>query len=201
VSDNLRAYRDDGPLAQFLAGALRPFVGHALSLGLLAAVLLGVAILTSAESKATLLVGGLAFIVLASVGAAGDVPGRLAWLLPPLLRIGEYAFALALGSRTDSSVLPVVYALLAAVAFHHYEIVYRLRHQRVAPPPWVYALGGGWDGRMLLLALLFALGALKAGVAVLAVWCGTLFVFESIASWVRFTRPLSLPLSTPREQQ
>lgn len=184
----LRAYRDDGPLATLLGGVLRPLAPRALALGLVGALGLAIVLaVTTGDEVAPVVAAAVVFVSLASVGAA-DVPGRLAWLLPPLLRAGEYGFVLALGIRAGPSALPVIYGLLAAVAFHQYDIVYRLRHQRVAPPRWVTWLGGGWDGRMLLVALLFAVGLLESGAVALAVWCAALFVPESIASWVRIER-------------
>ena len=41
------------------------------------------------------------------------------------------------------------FALLCALAFRHYDLVYRLRHRGVAPPRWLDRAGGGWDGRLL----------------------------------------------------
>lgn len=200
--DPVRAYRDDGPLTTMLARGLAPLRRHALALGLLGAVAIGLATAFIDESSDVLPVFAAAvFVLLAAPGAgpgAGSMPGRLAWLLPPLIRLGEYGFVLGLAVHGGSQTLPAVYGLLAAVAFHHYDIVYRLRHQRVQPPRWITSLGGGWDGRMLLVGLFFAGGVLANGATVLAAWCGALFVLESIASWMRFNHLRSPAVSPSR---
>jgi hypothetical protein len=66
--------------------------------------------------------------------------------------------------------------------------VYRLRHQRVAPPAWLDAAGGGWDGRLLAIFVLAAAGALGIGLTVIAVALAVLFGGESVLSWLRFAQ-------------
>ena len=113
---------------------------------------------------------------------------RFAWLVPALIRAGEYGVVALLGWSGGPAVLPVVYGLLAAVAFHHYDIVYRLRHQRTPLPVWVGPLGLGWEGRVLVLVAAAAADALLSVATALALWCGALFVTESVFSWVRLAR-------------
>ncbi|MPZ71931.1 MAG: hypothetical protein GEU74_01665 [Nitriliruptorales bacterium] len=133
--------------------------------------------------------GPLARAVMAAV-SRGTQPARhrLAWLVPPLLRAVEYGGIAVLGWRAGASGLGATYALLAAMAFRHYDIVYRLRHQAAPPPAWVGTAGLGWDGRVVVV-LAAALTDVYVPTAIgLAVWCGALFVAESVTSWVRVAR-------------
>jgi phosphatidylglycerophosphate synthase len=113
---------------------------------------------------------------------------RLDWLVPPLLRLVEYSGLLWIAVSAGRSSEPAAFALLAVLAFRHYDLVYRLRHQGVPPAEWLGVLAGGWDGRLILGWVLFAAGALPAGFFVLAGLLGAVLVTESVASWVRFAR-------------
>jgi Family of unknown function (DUF5941) len=114
--------------------------------------------------------------------------GRLAWLVPPLLRALEYGGLIALTAAVDADAMPICFALLGVLAFHHYDTVYRLRTQGHPPPDWVRLAGGGWDGRLLIAAVLALVGgdALRAGMLAAAIALALLFVGESVAGWIRF---------------
>jgi hypothetical protein len=116
--------------------------------------------------------------------------GRLRWLWPPLVRALEYGGLIALTAAAAPGAMPICFALLGVLAFHHYDIVYRLRTQGQAPPAWVGAAGGGWDGRLLVAAVLAIIGgdALRTGLLVAAIALALVFAGESIAGWIRFTR-------------
>lgn len=188
----LRAYRDDGPVAAPLGRLL----SRAASKGLLLAAV-GTAVLLGAvalDVPDVHLLTGTALTVAIPLLAAGREEadnGRLQWLVPPLLRATEYAFVIVTAAAADA--LPAAYALLAAIVFHHYEIVYRLRHQNVPPPAWVSSLGGGWAGRMLVVYALSLADAVRVGMVTLAALLGALFVSESVVSWVRVTRGEAAP--------
>jgi hypothetical protein len=183
----IRVYRDDGPLARqlgVLAGGQIPplltaFAGGVVTLIL---VLTGVSdlpgITISTPVVATLLAG---------LGAGHPHSGRLDWLVPPILRVTEYTFVAMVGLSSSAS-RPVVYVLLAAMAFHHYDLVYRVR-QRIEPPSWVNLAGLGWDGRMLVVAVGAMFGIEPFAFGALAGYLWVLFAGESIRSW----------LSTPRQ--
>ena len=113
---------------------------------------------------------------------------RLAWLAPPLIRLLEYGALVALAAVTDRDALPICFALVGVLAFHHYDTVYRLRHQRLAAPPWVRLAGGGWDGRLLVAGALALAGGLRVGLLVAAVGLALVYVTESTVSWHRFGR-------------
>lgn len=142
----LQAYRDDGPLADWVAGMLGPAGSHR---------------------------------------ADGH---SLAWVVPPLLRALEYGFLIALTGLAEPDALPFCVAFLGVLAFHHYDTVYRLRHQRLVPPPWLRAIGGGWEGRMLIACVLALAGVLGLGLLATAVALAAVYVTESTVSWVRFGR-------------
>jgi hypothetical protein len=116
--------------------------------------------------------------------------GRLAWLVPPLLRALEYGWLIALTALAEPDAMPICFALLGVLAFHHYDVVYRLRTQGQAPPDWVRAAGGGWEGRVLVATVLALAGgdALRWGMLVAAAALAVVFVGESVAGWIRFAR-------------
>jgi Family of unknown function (DUF5941) len=113
-------------------------------------------------------------------------PHPLAWLMPPLVRTLEYGLLITLTAFSDADAMPFCFALLCVLAFHHYDVVYRLRHQRLAPPPWVGAIGGGWEGRLLVAGVLALAGVLGPGLLVAAIALGLVYATESTLSWVRF---------------
>ena len=171
----LLAYRDDGPLARALGR-----VGHRVPpslLSLLSVAPLFAAIAAGADSDAAraLVFGWL--VLLGGLSRGGSLDGdRFRWAVPPLLRAGEYAGLIWL---TPRGALP----LLIVLAFHHYDLVYRLRYQGRTPP----ALAGGWDTRLVVAWILLAAGALPEAFYVGAGILGALFVTECVASWRRFS--------------
>ena len=185
----LAVYRDDGPLA----GAIGAASGRVLRLGEVSLTVLGAVILALAaglagEVDAVLGIAVAAVVVLIAAGSRDAHSGRFAWVVPPLLRVLEYAFLIRLTVLADPDAMPLCFALLSALAFHHYDTVYRLRQQGVAPPTWTRVIGGGWEGRVLVATVLAALGALGPGMLVAAVVLGAVYVTESILSWMHFAR-------------
>jgi hypothetical protein len=186
--NTLLVYRDDGPLAA-LAGRRSALRFGGLPLLVLGALPIIAALAAAGDDLPPDAVGlvALAFlVVVAGAGARHAQRGRFAWTVPPLLRALEYGLLIRLTAVADHHALPACYALLGVLAFHHYDTVYRLRHQRVAPPAWLGAAGGGWDGRLLVIYLLAAVGVLGAGLTVAAVALALLFGIESVTSWLRF---------------
>lgn len=188
MMDTLSIYRDDGILA-------RAFHRFSLPVGAVAVALIGLAILVvtliSSENATdpTALFGVAVFVAAGLVSAAASPHDRIQWLVPPALRLGEYGIAawLAFQGATAGSGW-TIYLLMVIVAFHHYDIVYRLRHQRVPPPSWLTSAGGGWEGRIILLSVATVLDVLSPILLALAIWCGFLFVTESLVSWIRVAR-------------
>jgi hypothetical protein len=130
----------------------------------------------------------LAWLVLIAATARGAPADRLSWAVPPILRLAEYSGLLWIGAMGGESSQPAAFTLICVLAFRHYDVVYRLRHQGVAPPAWVGDLALGWDGRLVLGYILLVALALPAGFFVAAGLLATVFVAESIAGWRRFGR-------------
>jgi hypothetical protein len=188
----LAVYRDDGPLARALGRALpreiarRPSVLLALPgvLGLVAALAVG-----GADTPRGAAAAVLAWLV-AWTGASSGAShrDRLAWAAPPLVRLGEYAGLVWIATLHGGAAEPAAFALLCALAFRHYDLVYRLRHQGATPAAWVDALSLGWEGRLVLAFVLLVVGALPAAYFAWAALLAVVFVGEAVVSWVRHSR-------------
>lgn len=180
------ANRDDGPLSKamglLVAGQLPP-LPPAVAGAFVTAVLL---VLGIAGADDFAVFAPAVALLLAGAGSAHRHDGRLDWLAPPILRLTEYGFIASAGFAR--SVPPVlIVALLGAMAFHHYDTVYRLR-QHVYPPPWLATAGLGWDGRMLAVALGGLLDVVTAVFLLLAVYLWALFAWESVTCWLAAPR-------------
>ncbi|MET8975529.1 DUF5941 domain-containing protein [Streptomyces sp. NPDC004539] len=114
--------------------------------------------------------------------------GSLDWLVVPLFRTAEYTTVLLLAAHADvNGALPATFGLVAAVAYHHYDTVYRIRGGAGAPPAWLVRAVGGQEGRTLLVCVLAALLAAEAftlALTALAVAVALLVLVESIRFWV-----------------
>ena len=184
-------YRDDGPLARglgALAGRRLPLSAVPLTVAGIAPLIAAMAIDGDGASDAVAGAVVAWFVVLAGVAAGRPQEGRLRWVVPPLVRLGEYAGIVWLASLAGRSSLPAAFALLAALAFRHYDLVYRMRLQGSTPPRRLGDAAGGWEGRLIGAWLLLALGLLPAGMYVAAGVLGAAFLAESVAGWVRFGR-------------
>ncbi|MEU7553204.1 DUF5941 domain-containing protein [Streptomyces sp. NPDC044571] len=140
------------------------------------------------------LVGTAVFYVMAT-GAAVSRPlkGALDWLVPPVLRCAEYATVLVLAAKADvPGALPAAFGLVAAVAYHHYDTVYRIRGGSGAPPRWLVWTIGGHDGRVLLAVVLAAVlprDAFPVALTAMAVSVALVVLAESIRFWVSSGAP------------
>jgi hypothetical protein len=190
-------YRDDGPLARGIGALLRPAVRPVPPPLLIAAALfplLAVAALAGGDVSdpvAAIVVGWVLLVVGASSGARPRA--RVRWAEPPLLRATEYTALIWIAALEGSDAYPGAFALIAALTFRHYDLVYRLRHRGVVPARWVTALAGGWDGRLAVAFVLLVAGGLPAGYFVAAGLLGAAFAGEAIYGWVgvgRVQRPL-----------
>ena len=185
----LRHFRDDGPLLAVASRMLAavPIAAAIAALLGVAALLAGLAI-DGRDTGVATMSGAAGFVVLAGIGAGRNPSVRTSWMVAPLLRAGEYGLYAWLGWRAGGAAPAAVYGLLAALAFHHYDAVYRLRHQRAALPTSVGMLGLGWEGRALVMLAAALVDATAAVAAVLGIWCALLFVTDSVTSWIRLSR-------------
>jgi hypothetical protein len=191
----LEAYRDDGPLARLVGRAFAKVVRlDELLLTLGGAVLLGALLAAPDRTRpGDAAVAAAVFVMLAAARSRGDEVGALTWLVPPLLRGIEFSYLIALTAIADFGALPLCFAFVSVIALHHYDTVYRLRHQRLAPPAWIAAIGGGWDGRMLLASLFALVGVLDVALLVASVGLALVYAVESTASWLRYGRSRHAP--------
>jgi hypothetical protein len=178
----LRRYRDDGPAA--LLGALGsglPTSAVALT-ALAVAPLAVVLVVMRAHGHAPALGLALAwFATLGGVAAGRPHVGRLDWAVPAILRAAEYAVVLRLASLRGAGA--AAFAFLAAVVYHHYDIVYRVNLVRVDPPWWRELAFGGWIGRMALVFVLDTLGGFRIGLYVAAAVVGAVALAGSARAW------------------
>ncbi|MFJ4682126.1 DUF5941 domain-containing protein [Streptomyces sp. NPDC088789] len=176
---------DSGPLAEALKRFAPPVPAP-----VAAAVGGGVLVICAALWGAGWATAGAAvlYVLLSAAAIARPLKGALDWLVPPFFRAAEYGTVLILAAESEvNGALPAAFGLVAAVAYHHYDTVYRIRGNAGAPPAWLVRAAGGHDGRTLLVALLAALltGAQFAvALTVLAVALALLVLAESVRFWV-----------------
>ncbi|MGA4838530.1 DUF5941 domain-containing protein [Streptomyces sp. G45] len=177
---------DTGPLAAAVA-ALKGAPALAPALAFLGgAAVVGTAALTSYGS-AWPVVGAAVYAITSGLAVSRPLKGALDWLVPPFFRAAEYGTVLVLAAKADvNGALPAAFGLVAAVAYHHYDTVYRIRGV-VAPPRWLVRVIGGHDGRTLAVTLAAALltnTEFTALLTALAVAVALVVLVESIRFWV-----------------
>lgn len=183
--------RDNGPVAEAIGTLLGRVVRvpPVTLVAVAAAPLLGlIAVERDGASEAALGIALAWFVVLAGSTSRRADYGRFRWFTPAILRMTEYATLILLGAVAGGGGVPAVFALLSVLAFRHYDIVYRTRHQGMAAPAWVGAVALGWAGRLILAYVLLVLDVLPAGLFVFAGVLGFVLVTESAASWIRGAR-------------
>ncbi|MGW0756625.1 DUF5941 domain-containing protein [Streptomyces sp. NPDC002814] len=130
----------------------------------------------------------VAYVVLSAVAVQNPLKGALDWLVPPFFRAAEYGTVLILAAESKvNGALPAAFGLVAAVAYHHYDTVYRIRGNAGAPPKWLVRAVGGHEGRTLVVVVLAALltGAqFEVALTVLAGAVALVVLVESIRFWV-----------------
>ncbi|MFC9271273.1 DUF5941 domain-containing protein [Streptomyces zhihengii] len=188
---------DSGPLAGAVAraasGAVRrlPGIVPLASAVAGAAALVLCAALTGYGSAWTLVAAGV-YCLTSGIAVARPLGGPLDWLIPPVFRAAEYGTVLVLAAAADvNGALPAAFGLVSAVAYHHYDTVYRIRGGTGAPPHWLVRVIGGHEGRVLAVALLaFLLDGEDFAVALtaLAVAVALVVLTESIRFWTAAAR-------------
>ncbi|MGW3462662.1 DUF5941 domain-containing protein [Streptomyces olivaceoviridis] len=186
---------DPGPLA----GAVRRVARKGLpGLAVPAVALLGGAVVVACSALTDFggplpVAGAVVYVLTSALAVARPLKGALDWLVPPFFRAAEYGTVLALAGKAGvNGALPAAFGLVAAVAYHHYDTVYRIRGSAGAPPAWLVRAIGGHEGRTLLVAVLAAVltGAqFKVALTVLAVAVALVVLVESIRFWVSAGAP------------
>ncbi|MBT2470128.1 CDP-alcohol phosphatidyltransferase family protein [Streptomyces sp. ISL-66] len=188
---------DSGPLAELQARLLR---GRAGSFGSVYVAALGALLLIGAAlylpfGDPRLIAVAVIYAVAAGLAVAAPLKGALDWLIPPLFRAAEYVTVLVLAAKADvPGALPAAFGLVAAVAYHHYDTVYRIRGGTGAPPHWLVRTTGGHEGRVLLTAVLASVLASHAtgfpvALTAMAVFVALVVLAESIRFWVSSGAP------------
>jgi len=146
-----------GPLAR-AAGRVRGLPFPAALLGVL--VVVAAAVATAVGGEVTWLTVLLVLVGCLLVGAGCRPPLQhsVGWQASALLWSAEAVLVLALVTGLPKPSQWCAYAYLAAVAWHRYDVVYRLRDTGRPPSPWVTGATLGVDGRMLALVVLAAFG-------------------------------------------
>ncbi|MFJ2237120.1 DUF5941 domain-containing protein [Streptomyces sp. NPDC087859] len=184
---------DSGPLAEgiarFLPGSPRPTAPLSAAAG---ALMVTLGAWVWGPSWWVVLMAG-AYIMASAEAIERPLKGALDWLIPPFFRAAEYCTVLVLAAKADvNGALPAAFGLVAAVAYHHYDTVYRIRGNAGASPAWLVRAIGGHEGRTLLVTVLAAaLTASQFTVALtaLAVAVALLVLVESIRFWVSSGAP------------
>ncbi|MFD9858907.1 DUF5941 domain-containing protein [Streptomyces alboflavus] len=131
--------------------------------------------------------GAAVYAVTSGLAVTPRLKGRLDWLVPPFFRAAEYGTVLVLAAKADvNGSLPAAFGLVAAVAYHHYDTVYRIRGVG-APPRWLVRAIGGHEGRTFAVTVLAALLTntdFTVALTALAVAVALVVLVESIRFWV-----------------
>ena len=188
---------DSGPLAQAVAAVLRrPGGGFTAPLLAFAGAVVMVAAALFTPYGGWLTVGAAAGVRGPGSGLAVSRPlkGALDWLVPPVFRAAEYCTVLVLAARSDvPHAVPAAFGLVSAVAYHHYDTVYRIRGGTGAPPQWLVRTIGGHEGRTLVVAVLAAVlihgSGFTTALTALAAAVALVVLVESIRFWVSSSAP------------
>ncbi len=193
---------DSGPLAEGVARLVRPLARRLPAFAPPALALVGAGVLAATAVFAPrgswwVAAAAVLYAVTSGIAVARPLKGALDWLVPPFLRAAEYGTVLALAAVSQvNGALPAAFGLVAAVAYHHYDTVYRIRGGTGAPPRALVLAAGGHEGRVLLVAVLAAALAdgsgrsrLTLALTVLAVALALLVLTESIRFWVSSGAP------------
>ncbi|QNS08544.1 DUF5941 domain-containing protein [Streptomyces xanthii] len=190
AAEALADLADSGPLAETVAR-----IGRSAAAPVVAA-LGGVAVVTVSAltdfGSAWPAVAAAVYCVTSGLAVARPLKGALDWLVPPIFRASEYLTILVLAARADvNGALPAAFGLVAAVAYHHYDTVYRIRGGTGAPPRWLVRTIGGHEGRTLVVAVLAALLTatdFTVALTACAVFVALVVLAESIRFWVASAR-------------
>ncbi|MFJ8017242.1 DUF5941 domain-containing protein [Streptomyces sp. NPDC096339] len=188
---------DSGPLAELQARLLRGRAGTfgSVYVAALGALLIIAAALYLPFGDPRLIAAAVIYAMTAGLAVSAPLKGALDWLIPPLFRAGEYVTVLVLAAKADvPGALPAAFGLIAAVAYHHYDTVYRIRGGTGAPPHWLVRTIGGHEGRVLLTTVLAAVLAARVSdfpvaLTALAVFVAIVVLAESIRFWVSSGAP------------
>ncbi|MFE2825744.1 DUF5941 domain-containing protein [Streptomyces sp. NPDC059271] len=185
---------DSGPLAELLTRVARGVPRLALAaVAFVAGAIVVICAALAPYGSWWPVLGAAVYVLLSPAALLRPLKGALDWLVPPFYRAAEYLTVLVLAADADvNGALPAAFGLVAAVAYHHYDTVYRIRGNAGAPPHWLVRATGGHEGRTLLVTVLAALltaAQFKVALTVFAVAVALLVLIESIRFWVSSGAP------------
>ncbi|MET7843263.1 DUF5941 domain-containing protein [Streptomyces sp. NPDC005356] len=180
---------DSGPLSQLLQRAVRGVPRHtAPAIAALGALVLVLATALSDYGSWWPVLGAAVYALTSAAAVSRPLKGPLDWLVPPVFRAAEYGTILLIAAKADvNGALPAAFGLVAAVAYHHYDTVYRIRGGTGAPPHWLVRAIGGHEGRTLVVTVIAALLTntdFTVALTVCAVAVALVVLVESIRYWV-----------------
>ncbi|AKJ09396.1 transferase [Streptomyces incarnatus] len=182
---------DNGPAASLVARSTPARLGSPFLVALAGTAILAVSLFSGVTWAPV--AGAVVYAVTSGQALYRPLKGALDWLVPPLFRAAEYGTVLALAGKAGvNGALPAAFGLVAAVAYHHYDTVYRIRGNAGAPPAWLVRSIGGHDGRTLLVTVLAAVltaAQFTVALTVLAVAVALVVLVESIRFWVSAGAP------------
>ena len=119
-----------------------------------------------------------------------QMQGRFAWSGPALLRALELTTIALLVTIGSKGLQPLAFWILFAIAYHHYDTLYRSL-QGAMPPRWLTWLGFGWDGRIVVVGVItlgLAASLTEASLTVLLGWWALWFAGVASIQWLRSSR-------------
>ncbi len=180
------ACRDDGAFARsagrLVRGQLVPFP-PALA-GVAAAALL--AVLGLRDLPGIIALTPLVVLLLAAPGSSHPHDGRLDWLVPAVLQVGQYIYIAAIGFAAAVPA-PVIFALCAIIAIRSADLAGGGEPPQPDPgggePPQPDPGGGlGWEGRMFAAGLGVVLGIATLSYLALSAYLGVLICRKVMTS-------------------
>lgn len=180
---------DSGPLSELLQRAVRGVPRHtAPAVAALGALVLVLATALSDYGSWWPVLGAAVYALTSAAAVSRPLKGPLDWLVPPVFRAAEYGTILLIAAKADvNGALPAAFGLVAAVAYHHYDTVYRIRGGTGAPPRRLVRAIGGHEGRTLVVTVIAALLTntdFTVALTVCAVAVALVVLVESIRYWV-----------------
>ncbi|MFF1261449.1 DUF5941 domain-containing protein [Streptomyces sp. NPDC058321] len=185
---------DSGPLSELLQRAVRGVPRHmAPAIAALGALALVLATALSGYGSWWPVLGAAVYALTSAAAVSRPLKGPLDWLVPPVFRAAEYGTILLIAVKADvNGALPAAFGLVAAVAYHHYDTVYRIRGGTGAPPHWLVRAIGGHEGRTLVvtaIAVLLTATDFTVALTALAGFVALVVLAESIRFWVSAGAP------------
>ncbi len=114
--------------------------------------------------------------------------GRLGWMPPAVSRAVEMITLVAIAWFSPDVDPVAVFALLAAGAWRHYDVIYRIRNQHSLPGRTAWLLLLGTEGRILVAIGLFLVFGVQAWLW-FALYVAVVAVVDSAWSWFRPSVP------------